>query len=151
MRRNGVEVLVYKNGTKWLENIQKHMKIYQFLQENVIQTIENISIIDMNQKTNQKNNQTECFSIKIQHYSYKFKRKLGFDLLDVTNTKEQTILGAIKKAFEGEIMQTKYHVLGDRTDLNFMIARSQQKMMILVMVIEKIKVEKKTKSDRKRT
>ena len=26
--------------------------------------------------------------------SYKFKRKLGFDLVDVTNTKEQTILGA---------------------------------------------------------
>ena len=38
--------------------------------------------------------------------SRKFKRKLGFTLHDVINTKEQTVISAIKDAFEGENMQT---------------------------------------------
>ena len=40
--------------------------------------------------------------------SCKFKRKLGFQLHDVINTKEQTVLESIKDAFEGENMQTQY-------------------------------------------
>ena len=32
-------------------------------------------------------------------------KRLGFNLHDVMNTKEQTILGAITEAFEGENMQ----------------------------------------------
>ena len=38
--------------------------------------------------------------------SCKFKKKLGFTLHDVINTKEQTVISAIKDAFEGENMQT---------------------------------------------
>ena len=35
----------------------------------------------------------------------KFKKKVGFTLHDVINTKEQTVLSVIKDAFEGENMQ----------------------------------------------
>ena len=51
--------------------------------------------------------------------SCNLKRNLGFQLHDVINTKEQTVLESIKNAFEGEDMQTQYSVLGYRTDLYF--------------------------------
>ena len=51
--------------------------------------------------------------------SCSLKRNLGFDLLDVINTKEQTVLRSIKDAFEGEDMQTQYTVIGYRIDLYF--------------------------------
>ena len=51
--------------------------------------------------------------------SSEFKRKLGFTLHDVINTKEQTVIYAIKDAFEGEDMQTQYSVLNYRIDLYF--------------------------------
>ena len=51
--------------------------------------------------------------------SCKFKKKLGFTLHDVINTKEQTVISTIKDAFEGENMQTQYSVLGYRIDLQF--------------------------------
>ena len=35
------------------------------------------------------------------------------------NTKEKAILGTIKEAFEGEMMQTQYSVLGYKIDLYF--------------------------------
>ena len=43
--------------------------------------------------------------------SCKFKRKLGFKLHDVINTKHQTIIRSIKEAFEGENMQSECSVL----------------------------------------
>ena len=48
-----------------------------------------------------------------------FKRKLGFKVHDVINTKEQTVLESIKNTFEGEDMQSQYSVLGYRIDLYF--------------------------------
>ena len=51
--------------------------------------------------------------------SCNLKRKLGFNLHDVINNKEQTVLKSIKGAFEGEDMQTHYSVLGYRIDLYF--------------------------------
>ena len=51
--------------------------------------------------------------------SCNLKKKLGFQLHDVVNTKEQAVLESIKNAFEGEDMQTQYSVLGYRTDLYF--------------------------------
>ena len=51
--------------------------------------------------------------------SCNFKRNLGFRLLDVINTKEQTVINSIKDAFEGEDMQTQCSVLGYRIDLYF--------------------------------
>ena len=47
------------------------------------------------------------------------KKKLGFKIHDVINTKEQTVISTIKDAFEGENMQTQYTVLGYRIDLYF--------------------------------
>ena len=35
------------------------------------------------------------------------KKKLGFKLQDVINTKEQTIINSIKDTFEGENIQTQ--------------------------------------------
>ena len=51
--------------------------------------------------------------------SCSFKKKLGFKLYDVINTKEQTIINSIKDTFEGENIQTQYSVLGYRIDLYF--------------------------------
>ena len=42
------------------------------------------------------------------------KRRLGFNLHDVINSKQQTVLRAIKDAFEGKNMQTEYSVLSCR-------------------------------------
>ena len=47
------------------------------------------------------------------------KKNLGFALHDVINIKEQTVICAIKDAFEGENMQTQYSVLSCRIDLYF--------------------------------
>ena len=51
--------------------------------------------------------------------SCSLKKKLGFKLYDVINTKEQTIINSIKDTFEGENIQTQYSVLGYRIDLYF--------------------------------
>ena len=51
--------------------------------------------------------------------SCNFLKKLGFRIHDVINTKEQTVISAIKDAFEGENMQTQYSVLDYRNDLYF--------------------------------
>ena len=48
-----------------------------------------------------------------------FFKKLGFELYNVINTKEQTLINSIKDAFEGENIQTQYSVLGYRIDLYF--------------------------------
>ena len=47
------------------------------------------------------------------------KRNLGFRLVDMVNTKEQTVLKSIKDAFEREDMQTQCSILGYRLDLYF--------------------------------
>ena len=52
--------------------------------------------------------------------SCSLKRKLGFNPIDITNTKKQTILRAIKDPFERENMQTQYSVLGYRIYLYFL-------------------------------
>ena len=51
--------------------------------------------------------------------SWSLKRNLGFNLHDVINTKEQTVLRSIKGAFEEEDIQTQYTVIGYRIDLYF--------------------------------
>ena len=51
--------------------------------------------------------------------SCKFKKRLGINPLDVINSKEQTVLGEIEDAFEGENMQTRYSILGYKRDLYF--------------------------------
>ena len=44
--------------------------------------------------------------------SCKFKRRQGFRLHDVINTKQQTITKAIKEIFKGQNIQTEYRVPG---------------------------------------
>ena len=51
--------------------------------------------------------------------SCNLKKKLGFNLHDVINTKEQAVLKSIKDAFKGESLQTQYSFLGYRIDLYF--------------------------------
>ena len=51
--------------------------------------------------------------------SCSLKKKLGFKLHNVINTKEQTIINSIKDTFERENIQTQYSVLGYRIDLYF--------------------------------
>ena len=51
--------------------------------------------------------------------SCNLKRNLGYNLHDVINTKEQTVLKSIIDAFEGEYMQTQYSVLDWWIDLYF--------------------------------
>ena len=46
-----------------------------------------------------------------------FKKNIGFNLHDVINTKEQTIINSIKDAFERENIQGQYSVWGYRFDL----------------------------------
>ena len=53
--------------------------------------------------------------------SCNFLKNFGFKIHDVINTKEQTVISAIKDAFEGENMQTQYSVLGYRIHLYFHI------------------------------
>ena len=48
-----------------------------------------------------------------------FKRRIGFNLHYVINKKQQTVVGSIKDAFEGENMQSEYYKLGYRIDLYF--------------------------------
>ena len=53
--------------------------------------------------------------------SSSLKKNLGFQLHDIINTKEQTIINSIKAAFEGENIQTQYSalVLDNKIDLYF--------------------------------
>ena len=48
-----------------------------------------------------------------------FRATLGFQEYDIMLTKKQSVLKSIMDAFEGEIMQTQYSVLGSKIDLSF--------------------------------
>ena len=51
--------------------------------------------------------------------SCSLKKDLGFNLYDVINTKEQTLINSIKDIIEGENMQTQFSLLGYRINLYF--------------------------------
>ena len=61
--------------------------------------------------------------------SCNLKKKIGFKLYDVINTKEQTIINSIKDKFEGGNIQTQYSVLGYRIDLYFHEISLQLKLL----------------------
>ena len=48
-----------------------------------------------------------------------FRRSLGFNVIDVFSTKQQTLTKTIKEVFEGEYIQTGYNVLDHSIDLYF--------------------------------
>ena len=59
-----------------------------------------------------------------------FRKNFGFNVIDIFNTNEQSILEVIKEVFQGEDMEIQYKVLNYRIDLNF------QKYKIAVEVDE---------------
>ena len=71
----------------------------------------------------------------------KFKRKQGFRLHAVTNTKYQITVRSMKEVFGGEGIQNKYGVLNYSIDFsNF-----QQKLMNLIIMIVILTMKQKDK------
>ena len=129
--KNGVKVIVDNNGMLWLN--EKHIE--KGLGHANLQVItkkynsdcrkHRYQLVDDPKKTRkQKFFLHKDLALKVildckTTDSCKFKRKLGLNLLYASNFKQQTVLGAIKDAFEGENMQTEYSVLGYIVDLYF--------------------------------
>ena len=122
--KNGVEVIVNKNGTKWGNEkyIEEKLKrsclpatTRKYSLKYGKQRQELINCSGFQPCRNLLHDQLavpviiDCGTTE----SCKFKRKIGFNLHDVFNTKEQTILPLIKNTFEGGNMQTRsqYYVL----------------------------------------
>ena len=121
---NGIEVITDKFGKLWLNerHIQKQLglknlpaltnkydkeykKIRSELNKSTTQSHRRFIHVDLALKVIM-----DCRTVE----SCNFKRNLGFTLHDVINTKEQTVISAIKDAFERENMQTQYSVLSTR-------------------------------------
>ena len=125
---NGIQVITDKLGKLWLNERHVQQKLgrknlpaltKQYLKEKKQRS-------ELNESTNQPNRNlihVDLASKVIMNSrtdeSCKFKKRLGFTLHDVINTKEQTVINSIKDAFEGENMQTQYSSLGYRIDLYF--------------------------------
>ena len=101
------------------------LKIYLHLQTSILKNIKKQRSW-LNESTKQPNRRfihvdlalkiiTDCWTDEL----CKFKKNRGFDLYDVINTKEQTVMNSIKDAFERENMKTQYSVLSYRIDLYF--------------------------------
>ena len=71
----------------------------------------------------------------------KFKRKQGFRLHAVTNTKYQVTVRSIKEVFGGEGIQTEYGVLNYSIDFSNL----QQKLMNLIIMIVILTMKQKDK------
>ena len=128
-KANGIEVIADKLGKLWLNERHVEKKLghknlpaltNQYPKEYKKQRSE------LNESTNQPNRRFIHVDLALKvimnsrtDESCKFKRNLGFTLHDVINTKEQTVISAIKDAFEGENMQTQYTILNYRIDFYF--------------------------------
>ena len=136
---NGIEVITNKIGELWLNgrHIQKQLRLKNLpaltskydeeykkcrykLNESTDQPHRRFTHVDLAFKVI-KNCKTD--------ESCAFKEKLGFTLHDMINTKEQSVISAIKDVFEGEDMQTQYSVLGYEIDLFFINTNLQLKLM----------------------
>ena len=60
----------------------------------------------------------------------------------MTSSKEQTVLKSIKDAFEGEVMQIQYSVLGYRIDLYFHKHKLMNWDMLTEILVMKLKDKK---------
>ena len=136
---NGIEVITDEFDELWLNerHVQKQLGrknlpalTNQYPKEYKKQRSE------LNESTNQPNRRFIHVDLALKvimnsrtDESCKFKRNLGFTLHDVINTKEQTVISAIKNAFEAENMQTQYSVLSFRIDLIFITINLQLKLM----------------------
>ena len=126
---NGIEVIADKLGKLWLNERHVEKKLghknlpaltNQYPKEYKKQRSE------LNESTEQPNRRFIHVKLALKvimncrtDESCKFKKKLGFKIHDVINTKEQAVLSAIKDAFDGKNIQTQYTVLGYRIDFYF--------------------------------
>ena len=126
---NGIEVITDKIGELWLNerHIQKKLGLKNLPSlTNKYDGEYKKCRYELNESEKQSHRKfihVDLASKVILDYrtveSCNFKRNLGFTLHDVINTKEQSVISAIKDAFKGEDMQTQYSVLGYRIDLYF--------------------------------
>ena len=138
-KNNDIEVIVDGIGTLWLN--EKHIE--EKLGHKSLPAITNkydevykkhrYELLDKPKKQPNRRFLRSDLALKIiincrTDESCNLKRNLGFRLLDMINTKEQTVLKSIKDAFEGEDMQTQYSVLGYKI-LNFINTNLQLKLM----------------------
>ena len=127
---NGIETIVDSMGKLWLN--EKHIE-EELGHKNLLAVTNKFDpdykkhryqLVDDPEK--QPNRRFLCSDLVLKMImncrtdeSCNLKKNLGFNLHDVINTKEQTVLESIKDVFEGEDMQTHYSVLGYRIDLYF--------------------------------
>ena len=129
LENNDIEVVIDGVNTSWLNKkhieeqlshtnlpaiTNKYDKIYKKLvDEQIKQPNRRFLRIDLALQIMMDCRAEESCSLK------SLKRNLGFNLHDVINTKEQTVLRSIKDALERQDMQTQYTVTGYRIDLYF--------------------------------
>ena len=126
---NGIEVITDEFDKLWLNerHIQKQLGLKNLpALSNKYDKEYKKQRSELNESTNQPHRRFIQVDLALKiimnsrtDESCKFKKKLGFAVHDVINTKEQTVICAIKDAFEGENMQTQYSVLSYRIDLYF--------------------------------
>ena len=129
-KNNNIEAIVDGVGTLWLneKHIEKNLghKNLPVITNKYDHVYKKHRYELVNKPKKQPNRKFLCSNLALKvimncktDKSCNLKKKLGFRLHDVINTKEQTILESIKNESEGEDMQTQYSVLGYRTDLYF--------------------------------
>ena len=117
---NGIEVIADKIGKLWLNerHIQKQLRLKNLpALTNKYDEEYKKCRYELNESTNQPHRRFIHVDLAFKvikncktDESCAFKENLGFTLHDVINTKEQSVISAIKDAFEGEDMQTQYSV-----------------------------------------
>ena len=127
---NGIEVITDEFDQLWLNerHVQKQLGLKNLpaLTNKYDKQYKKTDLNELNKSTTQSHRRFTHVDLALKVIinsrtddSCKSKRKLGFTLHDVINTKEQTVINSIKDAFEGEDMQTQYGVLSYRIDLYF--------------------------------
>ena len=122
---NGIEAIVDSMGNLWLN--EKHIE-EELGHKNVLAVTNKYNPVYKKHryKLKQLNRRFLRSDLALKRImncrtdeSCNLKRNLTFDLRDVINTKEQTVLESIKEAFQGVDMQTQYPTLRYRIDLYF--------------------------------
>ena len=126
---NGIEVITDKIGELWLNesHIQKQLRLKNLpALTNKYDEEYKKCRYKLNESTNQPHRRFTHVDLAFKiikncktDESWAFKKKLGFTLHDVVNTKEQSVISAIKDASEEDDTQTQYSILGYTIDLFF--------------------------------
>ena len=129
--KNGIEEIVDDNGTLWLNEKQIEEKFGHTNLPVITSKYDTeykkcrFELVD--QLNNQPNRRIlrNDLALKVimdcrTDESCNLGKKLGFNPIDIINTKEQTTFRAMKDTFEGENMESQYSVLGYRIGLYFL-------------------------------